>query len=241
MGSTGLAGTGDCAGLVLGVRGMARFLEQWQIDAKTLRRRMILTPTPRERYRWYVVLLLELGWTAAATAETLEREPHNIGQWRRPAAREYLGSNIRADRRFPPPLMRRSRCLNYLHRLGFVLKRTRKRLVKANGSKREAFVAEYAGMKEAAKRTGANIFITDEAHFRPDCKLLRERESIDPCRPTVRRILAQVDIGSSNLSGEDPASRSPDAPDGKWVAPATVLPTVGTPQGHRRRGLSSCR
>ena len=33
----------------MGVREMERFLEQWQMDAKDLRRRMILVPTPRER------------------------------------------------------------------------------------------------------------------------------------------------------------------------------------------------
>ena len=38
----------------------------------------------------------------------------------------------------------RSSCLNYLHRLGFAFKRPKKRLVKANESKREAFVTEYA-------------------------------------------------------------------------------------------------
>ena len=32
----------------------------------------------------------------------------------------------------------RSGCLNYLHRLGFVLKRPKKRLVKADAAKREA-------------------------------------------------------------------------------------------------------
>ena len=32
----------------------------------------------------------------------------------------------------------RSSCLNYLHRLGFVLKRPKKRLVKADEAKREA-------------------------------------------------------------------------------------------------------
>ena len=32
----------------------------------------------------------------------------------------------------------RSACLNYLHRLGFVLKRPKKRLVKADEQKREA-------------------------------------------------------------------------------------------------------
>ena len=63
------------------VREMERFLEQWQMDAKALRRRMILTPTPRERERWYAILLLAPGWTAAATAEALERDPHTIGRW----------------------------------------------------------------------------------------------------------------------------------------------------------------
>ena len=30
----------------MGVREIDRFLEQWQMDAKALRRRMILAPTP---------------------------------------------------------------------------------------------------------------------------------------------------------------------------------------------------
>ena len=65
----------------MGVREMDRFLERWQMDARDLRRRMILSPTPRERERWYALLLLAQGGTAAATAETLERDPHTIGRW----------------------------------------------------------------------------------------------------------------------------------------------------------------
>ena len=44
----------------------------------------------------------------------------------------------------------RSSCLNWLHRLGFALKRPKERLLKADEAKREAFVAEYAIMKEEA-------------------------------------------------------------------------------------------
>ena len=66
---------------MMGVRDMGRFLEQWQMDAKALRRRMILALTPRERERWYAILLLAQGWTASATAEVLERDPHTIGRW----------------------------------------------------------------------------------------------------------------------------------------------------------------
>ena len=65
----------------MGVREMERFLEQWQMDSRDLRRRMIRSPTPRERERWYAMLLLAQGWTAAATAEALERDPHTIGRW----------------------------------------------------------------------------------------------------------------------------------------------------------------
>ena len=46
----------------MGVREMDRFLEQWQMDTKDLRRRMILSPTPRERERWYAMLLVARGW-----------------------------------------------------------------------------------------------------------------------------------------------------------------------------------
>ena len=59
----------------MGVREKERFLEQWRMDATDLRRRMILAPTPRERERWYAILLLAQGLTAAATAEG---NPFNI-------------------------------------------------------------------------------------------------------------------------------------------------------------------
>ena len=65
----------------------------------------------------------------------------------------------------------RSSCLNYPHRLGFVLKRPKKRLVKADEGKRESFVAEYAARWDEAHRSGARIFFADEAHFRADAEL----------------------------------------------------------------------
>ena len=68
----------------------------------------------------------------------------------------------------------RSSCLNYLHRLGFVLKRPKKRLVKADKAKRETFVAEYAALWDEAHRSGAKIFFVDEAHFRADAELRRK-------------------------------------------------------------------
>ena len=94
----------------MGVRDMDRFLEQWQMEVKDLRRRMILAPTPRERERWYAILLLAQGWTASATAEALERDPHTIGRWA-----SAFGAGGAAALIFeqtggsPPPLARRSR------------------------------------------------------------------------------------------------------------------------------------
>jgi transposase len=68
-------------------------------------------------------------------------------------------------------LFSRSSCLNYLHRLGFVLKRPKKRLVKANAEKRDEFIADYVAIRREAQASGAKIFFVDEAHFRADVKL----------------------------------------------------------------------
>ena len=65
----------------------------------------------------------------------------------------------------------RSSCLNYLHRLGFVLKRPKKRLLKAKDEERKAFVLQYRQIREEAQESGAKIFFVDEAHFRADADL----------------------------------------------------------------------
>ena len=77
---------------------------------------------------------------------------------------------LHSDKRWGVSLSRSS-CLNYLHCLGFVLKRPKKRLVKADEQKRESFVAEYAALWDEAGRSGARIFFADEAHFRADAEL----------------------------------------------------------------------
>ena len=105
-----MAYAGVWEGLVMGVREMDRFLEQWQMGIRDLHRRTIMAPTPREREGWQAIWLLAQGWTAAATGEALERDPHTIGRWASafgeggPAALifEQTGGS-------PPPLVRRSR------------------------------------------------------------------------------------------------------------------------------------
>ena len=87
-----------------------------------------------------------------------------MSNWNWKAVRRYV-----ADR-FGLALSRSS-CLNYLHRLGFVLKWPKKQLLKADPARREAFVGEYAALTVAAARTGTKIFFADEAHFQADADL----------------------------------------------------------------------
>jgi len=68
-------------------------------------------------------------------------------------------------------LLSRSSCWNYLKRLGFVVKRPKKRLLKANAKQREAFVAAYVTLRAEAQASGAKIYFVDEAHFRADVEL----------------------------------------------------------------------
>ena len=65
----------------------------------------------------------------------------------------------------------RSSCLNSLHRLGFVVRRPKKRLLKADEAKRAAFVREYAVLRVVAQLTKAKLFFADEAHFYADADL----------------------------------------------------------------------
>ena len=88
---------------------------------------------------------------------------------------ELSNWNWKAVRRFVEDrfglAMSRSSCLNYLHRLGFVLKRPKKRLLKADPARRAAFVGEYGALTVAAAQTGTKIFFADEAHFQADADL----------------------------------------------------------------------
>ena len=74
----------------MGAREIHRDLEQWEMDAKALRRRMILAPTPRERERWYAVWLLAQGWTAARRRRCWSGTHTPSAGGRRPSAREGL-------------------------------------------------------------------------------------------------------------------------------------------------------
>lgn len=88
----------------------------------------------------------------------------DLANWNWKVVREFVaGHSGRA--------LCRSSCLNYLHRLGFVIKRPKKRLLKADVARRDEFVTFYVGLREEAEKVGATIFFVDEAHFRADADL----------------------------------------------------------------------
>ena len=87
-----------------------------------------------------------------------------LANWYWKVVRQYVSEHCGVS-------LSRSSCLNYLHRLGFAFKRPKKRLLKADAEKREAFVAEYAALASQAQESGEKVFFADEAHFRADAKL----------------------------------------------------------------------
>ena len=88
----------------------------------------------------------------------------DLADWNWKVVREFI-------RRRCGLILSRASCLNYLHRLGFVLKRPKKRLLKADAARRDVFVREYALLRAAAEASGAKIFFVDEAHFYADADL----------------------------------------------------------------------
>jgi len=88
----------------------------------------------------------------------------DLADWNWKVVRRFVSERFRV-------MLGRSGCLNYLHRLGFVLKRPKKRLLKANPERRASFVREYALLRATAAETGAKIFFVDEAHFYADVDL----------------------------------------------------------------------
>jgi transposase len=98
----------------------------------------------------------------------VQRPPREAGidlaDWNWKVVRRYVAEHFGVT-------LARSSCLKYLHRLGFVVKRPKKRLLKADEAKREACVALYATLRAEAEVTGAKHVFVDEAHFYADVDL----------------------------------------------------------------------
>jgi transposase len=88
----------------------------------------------------------------------------DVANWNWKVVRQFIAARCGVR-------LSRATCLRYLHRLGFVYKRPKKRLLKADDEKRAAFVERYAALLAEARATGAKIFFADEAHFRADADL----------------------------------------------------------------------
>ena len=86
------------------------------------------------------------------------------GDWTWKVVRTFCRERFRVT-------LSRSSCLTSLHRLGFVVRRPKKRLLKADEAKRVAFVREDAVLRVVAHLTGAKLFFADEAHCCADADL----------------------------------------------------------------------
>ena len=100
----------------------------------------------------------------AAGQESRGSSGIDLTNWYWKSVRQFAGERFGIG-------LSRSSCLNWLHRLGFAFKRPKKRLVKADQKKREAFGTVYAVLWGEPKVPGARIFFVDEAHFRADAEL----------------------------------------------------------------------
>src|SRR5215203_2458255 len=104
----------------------------------------------------------------AQVKAAVQGAPRDVGidlaDWNWKVVRQFIRDRYRVT-------LGRSSCLSYLHRLGFVLKRPKKRLLKADPERRETFVREYALLRATAAESGAKIFFVDEAHFYADVDL----------------------------------------------------------------------
>lgn len=104
----------------------------------------------------------------AALKEAVQRPPREAGidlaDWHWKVVRRFVSERYGIT-------LARSSCRRYLHRLGFVVKRPTKRLLKADEAKRTAFVATYAALRREAQTSGAKHVFGDEAHFYADVDL----------------------------------------------------------------------
>src|SRR5215208_2900203 len=131
-------------------------------------------PLPRKRAGWAdlraewrfppALDAAQQAQVKAAVQSTPRDAGINLADWNWKVVRRYVRERFRVT-------LGRSSCLNYLHRLGFVLKRPKKRLLKADPERRAVFVREYALLRAAAEASGAKIFFVDEAHFYADADL----------------------------------------------------------------------
>jgi transposase len=101
----------------------------------------------------------------AALKEAVQHPPRAVGieqaSWHWKVVRRFVSERFGIT-------LERSACQHYLRRLGFVVKRPTKRLLKADEAKRAAFVAAYAKLRTEAQTAGARHFFVDEAHFYAD-------------------------------------------------------------------------
>lgn len=113
--------------------------------------------------RWFPPALTQADLAALDLA--VQQPPRAVGvpvaNWNWKAVRTFAADRLGKE-------LKRSSCFRALHRLGLVVKRPKKRLLKADATKRAQFVRDYAQLQREAQASGALLVFVDEAHFYAD-------------------------------------------------------------------------
>lgn len=116
--------------------------------------------------RWFPPVLTQADLAALDLA--VQQPPRAVGvpvaNWNWKAVRTFAADRLGKG-------LKRSSCFRALHRLGLVVKRPKKRLLKADAAKRAQFVRDYAQLQREAQASGALLIFVDEAHFYADADL----------------------------------------------------------------------
>ena len=117
--------------------------------------------------RWFPSALREeqQAELQAAVQKTPATAGIALANWNWKVVRQFLSERFGVS-------LSRSTCLDYLHRLGFAFQRPKKRLLKADAGKREAFVAEYAAIVVSRLRSPERGYSSlTRPTFRADAEL----------------------------------------------------------------------
>ena len=139
-----------------GSRGAGKGCPYYRAVGRRLRRGRALGPRLRAVRRPPALGTGQQAELKGAVQEPPAGASIDLANWNWKVVRRFV------EERFGLSLSRSS-CLNYLHRLGFVLKRPKKRLVKADEAKRDVFVAAYAALVAGARQAGKRIIVRSPA------------------------------------------------------------------------------
>ncbi len=99
-----------------------------------------------------------------AVQESPSRAGINVSNWNWKVVRQGVAGHF-------SPTLSRSSCLNLPASIGVCAETYPEAVGQGGPERRATFVGEYAALTATARRTGARIFLADQAHFQADADL----------------------------------------------------------------------